>query len=181
MPPSDVAVSMYHYDRPAWTGLQYETECYFPTWINREDAPHLREARFFGETTGPPARCGRDCPVLLALMLLPISVGARTVRPFYRLLPAINPHASGINRRASHQILLPCNFIRRMSLALRPRPKPHAGNPTPCRWPGSLSKESCFSEANPTMKTEGPGSSGGDSTTIGPEQALGKRVKQVVA
>ena len=24
----------------------------------------LREARFFGETTGPPARCGRYCPSL---------------------------------------------------------------------------------------------------------------------
>ena len=33
-------VSMYMYDRPAWTGLKYETECYFPTWINKESAPH---------------------------------------------------------------------------------------------------------------------------------------------
>ena len=31
------------------------------------------------------------------------------------------------------------------------------------------------------MKTVGPGSCGGDSTGIGPEQTLGKRVKQVVA
>ena len=38
----DVKVSMYMYDRPAWTGLKYETECYFPTWINREDAPHVQ-------------------------------------------------------------------------------------------------------------------------------------------
>ncbi len=35
-------VSMYMYDRPAWTGLTYETECYFPTWINRESAPHVQ-------------------------------------------------------------------------------------------------------------------------------------------
>ncbi len=35
-------VSMYMYDRPAWTGLTYETECYFPTWINRETAPHVQ-------------------------------------------------------------------------------------------------------------------------------------------
>ncbi|MDO4543916.1 MAG: YgeY family selenium metabolism-linked hydrolase [Clostridia bacterium] len=35
-------VSMYKYDRPAWTGLVYETECYFPTWINKETAPHVR-------------------------------------------------------------------------------------------------------------------------------------------
>ena len=34
-------VSMYMYDRPAWTGLKYETECYFPTWINKETSGHV--------------------------------------------------------------------------------------------------------------------------------------------
>ncbi|MDD4075603.1 MAG: YgeY family selenium metabolism-linked hydrolase [Eubacteriales bacterium] len=34
-------VSMYMYDRPAWTGLTYETECYFPTWINKETSGHV--------------------------------------------------------------------------------------------------------------------------------------------
>jgi len=38
----DVKVSMYMYDRPAWTELVYETECYFPTWINRETAAHVQ-------------------------------------------------------------------------------------------------------------------------------------------
>ena len=38
----DVKVSMYMYDRPAWTGLKYETECYFPTWISIETAPHVQ-------------------------------------------------------------------------------------------------------------------------------------------
>jgi len=38
----DVKVTMYMYDRPAWTGLKYETECYFPTWINKESAPHVQ-------------------------------------------------------------------------------------------------------------------------------------------
>ena len=33
---------MYQYDRPAWTGLVYETECYFPTWINKETAGHVQ-------------------------------------------------------------------------------------------------------------------------------------------
>lgn len=37
-----VKVSMYMYDRPSWTGLVYETECYFPTWINPESAPHVK-------------------------------------------------------------------------------------------------------------------------------------------
>jgi len=38
----DVKVSMYMYDRPSWTGEVYETECYFPTWINKESAPHVQ-------------------------------------------------------------------------------------------------------------------------------------------
>lgn len=38
----DVKVTMYMYDRPAWTGEVYETECYFPTWINKESAPHVK-------------------------------------------------------------------------------------------------------------------------------------------
>ena len=38
----DVKVSMYMYDRPAWTGTVYETEAYFPTWINKESAAHVQ-------------------------------------------------------------------------------------------------------------------------------------------
>lgn len=30
-------VSMYDYDRPAYTGLVYPTECYFPSWVVPED------------------------------------------------------------------------------------------------------------------------------------------------
>ena len=38
----DIKVSMYMYDRPSWTGEVYETEAYFPTWINKETAPHVK-------------------------------------------------------------------------------------------------------------------------------------------
>ena len=38
----DVKVSMYMYNRPSWTGEVYETECYFPTWINKESAAHVQ-------------------------------------------------------------------------------------------------------------------------------------------
>ena len=38
----DVKVSMYWYDRPAWTGEVYKTEAFFPTWINKESAPHVQ-------------------------------------------------------------------------------------------------------------------------------------------
>jgi len=34
----DAVVSMYKYNRPAYTGLVYETDCYFPTWVIPEDA-----------------------------------------------------------------------------------------------------------------------------------------------
>jgi len=35
----DVVVSMYQYDSPAYTGLVYPIECYFPTWVIPVDHP----------------------------------------------------------------------------------------------------------------------------------------------
>ena len=32
-------VSMYKYDRASYTGLVYETDCFFPTWVLEEDHP----------------------------------------------------------------------------------------------------------------------------------------------
>lgn len=32
-------VTMYNYSRPSWTGLAYEQECYFPTWVTAADHP----------------------------------------------------------------------------------------------------------------------------------------------
>ena len=61
----DVKVSMYMYDRPSWTGEVYETECYFPTWINKENAAHVQalvdahHALFGDERIG---RRGRHAP-----------------------------------------------------------------------------------------------------------------------
>ena len=49
-----------------------------------------------------------------------------------------------------------------------------AVTPAPCRWPGSLFKESCASEANPTIGTVGPGSGSSDLGGIGPGKSLGK-------
>jgi len=36
---ANAEVSMYTYERPAYTGLVYPTECYFPTWLIEEDHP----------------------------------------------------------------------------------------------------------------------------------------------
>jgi putative selenium metabolism hydrolase len=67
----DVKVSMYMYDRPAWTGLKYETECYFPTWINKESAAHVQalvdahKALFGDRRIGhPSAMDKRDRPLI---------------------------------------------------------------------------------------------------------------------
>ena len=49
----DVKVSMYMYDRPAWTGHVYETECFFPTWINKESAPHVQAPVSYTHLTLP--------------------------------------------------------------------------------------------------------------------------------
>ena len=38
----DVKISMYSYDRPSWKGEVYETESYFPTWISKESAAHVK-------------------------------------------------------------------------------------------------------------------------------------------
>ena len=38
----DIKISMYMYDRPSWTGHVYETEAFFPTWINKESAAHVQ-------------------------------------------------------------------------------------------------------------------------------------------
>lgn len=34
---ANAEVSMYNYDRPAYTGLVYPTECYFPAWVVPEE------------------------------------------------------------------------------------------------------------------------------------------------
>ncbi len=66
----DVKVSMYWYDRPAWTGEVYRTECFFPTWINRESAAHVQalieahkglwgDKRLYADDAAKAAREGR--------------------------------------------------------------------------------------------------------------------------
>lgn len=35
----EAQVSMYSYSRPSWTGLEYPTECYFPTWVIPAEHP----------------------------------------------------------------------------------------------------------------------------------------------
>ncbi len=66
----DVKVSMYMYDRPSWKGTVYETEAYFPTWINGENDPHVKalvdahKALFGDHRMGPDSQKAlRDRPL----------------------------------------------------------------------------------------------------------------------
>ena len=67
----DVKVSMYMYDRPSWTGEVYETEAYFPTWINKETSAHVQALvdayhALYGEKRigAPSAMSLRDRPLI---------------------------------------------------------------------------------------------------------------------
>ena len=59
------------YDRPSWTGEVYETECYFPTWINKESAAHVEalacaHRNLYGEKrmTTPSSADKRNRPLI---------------------------------------------------------------------------------------------------------------------
>lgn len=61
---------MYMYDRPSWTGHVYETEAFFPTWINKETAPHVQALVTRTTLSGAPsasARTKKPCPRALAV------------------------------------------------------------------------------------------------------------------
>ena len=77
----------------------------------------LLEARFFGETTGPPAQCGRYCP---AIRRTPF-VGADIIRPLFRR----PPHHHQTFRRGAH-----CAPAR--------QPYFHRRSPQPCDKNGYL-------------------------------------------
>jgi len=55
---SDVSVSMYMYDRPAYTGLVYPIESYFPTWVIPEDHPATKAAEIAYKGLYGDARVG---------------------------------------------------------------------------------------------------------------------------
>lgn len=53
-------VSMYNYNRPSWTGLAYEQECYFPTWIIPEDHPVTKALAYSHKNLYGDNRIGPD-------------------------------------------------------------------------------------------------------------------------
>lgn len=117
----DVRVSMYRYDRPSWTGLKYETECYFPTWINKEDAPQVKavadayRAMFGDERIGAPQamnkRAGRPLIDKWTFSTNCVSIQGRFGIPCVGFGPGAESQAHAPNEITYKQDLVTCAAV----------------------------------------------------------------------
>ena len=126
----DVQVSMYMYDRPSWTGEVYETEAYFPTWINRESAAHVKalvdahKALFGVERIGAPSamstRAGRPLTDKWTFSTNGVAIQGRYGIPCVGFGPGAESQAHAPNEITWKQDLVTCAALYAAAISLYP-------------------------------------------------------------
>ena len=138
----DVQVSMYMYDRPSWTGEVYETEAYFPTWINRESAAHVKalvdahKALFGEKRIGAPSamstREGRPLTDKWTFSTNGVAIQGRYGIPCVGFGPGAESQAHAPNEITWKQDLVTCAALYTAAINLYPEEE-QTGNVTQFR------------------------------------------------
>lgn len=117
----DVTVSMYHYDRPSYTGLTYGIECYFPTWVIPKDhkvtksLEHAYQSLFGNKRIGTadtlPVRSNRPLTDKWTFSTNGVSIMGRNGIPCIGFGPGAEAQAHAPNEKTWKQDLVTCAAV----------------------------------------------------------------------